>query len=104
MLKSCDSVCFWHLLTPFAVFLMFTQISSFLNFSDSFIRGFEVPILVVFTQFMEGQLNDQFFSRCKSKLIIICNEEHAEKIVPISSACGFAKKIDVYGKTKTYSL
>ena len=47
---------------------------------------------------MEGQLNDQFFSRCKSKLVIICNEEHADKIVPISSACGFAKKIDVYGK------
>jgi hypothetical protein len=33
-----------------------------------------------------------------SKLIIICNEEHADKIVPSNSELDFAKKIPVYGK------
>ena len=75
-----------------------------LYFSDNFIRGYEIPILVVFSQFMEGQLNEQVFSRCKSKLIIVCNEDHADKIVPVSSACVFAQKIDVYGKYLDFIL
>jgi hypothetical protein len=33
-----------------------------------------------------------------SKLIIVCNEEHADKIVPSNSELDFAKKIPVYGK------
>jgi hypothetical protein len=33
-----------------------------------------------------------------SKLIIVCNEEHADKIVPFNSELDFAKKIPVYGK------
>jgi hypothetical protein len=35
-----------------------------------------------------------------SKLIIICNEEHADKIVPSHFELDFAKKIPVYGKLK----
>jgi hypothetical protein len=33
-----------------------------------------------------------------SKLIIVCNEEHADKIVPSNFELDFAKKIPVYGK------
>jgi hypothetical protein len=33
-----------------------------------------------------------------SKLIIVCNEEHADKIVPSHFELDFAKKIPVYGK------
>jgi hypothetical protein len=32
-----------------------------------------------------------------SKLIIVCNEEHADKIVPTNFELDFAKKIPVYG-------
>ncbi len=68
-----------------------------LSISDSFIRGFEVPLLAIFSSFIEGSLNEMFFSRCISKLIVICNEQHADKIVPSNISCHFAQKIEVYG-------
>ncbi len=67
-------------------------------FRNSFIRGYEVPTLVYFCSLLDGTNNDHIFSRCMSKLIIICNEEHADKIVPSNSELDFAKNILVYGK------
>jgi len=67
-------------------------------YRNSFIRGFEVPTLVYFCSFVDGTNNDHIFSRCMSKLIIVCNEEHADKIVPSNFELDFAKKIPVYGK------
>ncbi len=68
-------------------------------FRNSFIRGFEVPTLVYFCSFVDGTNNDHIFSRCMSKLIIVCNEEHADKLVPSNTESDYAKKIPVYGKT-----
>ncbi len=67
-------------------------------FSDSYMRGCEVPMLVIFTTFIEGPLNEHIFSRCKSKLIVICNKEHAEKIATSIEVCSSARMIPVYGK------
>jgi hypothetical protein len=69
----------------------------YLLFRDDFIRGFEASIVVMFCSFVEGPHNENVFSRCKSKLIVICNEEHALKIIPSNADCDFAKTISVYG-------
>jgi hypothetical protein len=65
-------------------------------FRDDFIQGFEVPILVLFCSTMTGPHNENVFSRCKSKLIVICNEEQANTIAAQSEQG--ARAIDVYGE------
>jgi hypothetical protein len=52
---------------------------------------------VLFCSSVSGPHNDNVFSRCKSKLIVISNEDQAHKIVP-SEDCNFARIIPVYGK------
>ena len=77
--------------------IFFYNLTYFL--SDSYMRGCEVPVLVVFTTFIEGPLNDHIFSRCKSKLIVICNKDHAEKIATSIEGRSSARIIPVYGNT-----
>ncbi len=55
-------------------------------------------MMVVFTDFLKGPHNDDFFSRCTSSLIVVCNEEAAEKIIPSNKECEFAYKIPVHSK------
>ncbi len=55
-------------------------------------------MMVIFTDFLKGPHNDDFFSRCTSSLIVVCNEEAAEKIIPSNKECEFAYKIPVHGK------
>ncbi len=62
------------------------------------IRGAEVPMMVIFTDFLKGPHNDDFLSRCTSSLIVVCKEEAAEKIIPSNKECEFAYKITVHGK------
>jgi hypothetical protein len=64
------------------------------------IRGSEVPMLVIFTTFMTGPQNEDVFSRCTSSLIVICNAEAADKIVPSNAETEFAYKIPVHGEVK----
>ncbi len=66
-------------------------------YRDDYIKGSEVPILVLFCSSVSGPHNENVFSRCKSKLIVISNEDQAHKIVP-SKECDFARIIPVYGK------
>jgi hypothetical protein len=63
-------------------------------------------MLVIFTTFMTGPHNEDVFSRCTSSLIVVCNEEAADKIVPSNAETEFAYKIPVYSKSdnKLYSL
>ncbi len=61
------------------------------------IRGTEVPMLVIFTTFLTGPHNEDVFSRCTSSLIVVCNDEAADKIVPFIE-CDFAYKIPVHGR------
>ncbi len=49
---------------------------------------------------MTGPHNDNVFSRCKSKLIVICNEEQANTIAAQSEQG--ARAIDVYGEFLVY--
>ncbi len=58
-------------------------------------------MLVVFTTFMTGPQNEDIFSRCTSSLIVICNAEAADKIVPSNAETEFAYKIPVHGKLKS---
>ncbi len=60
-------------------------------------KGSEFPMVVIFTTFIEGPHNENIFSRCKSSLIVVCNEEHAKKIVPEHQECSFAYIIPVHG-------
>jgi hypothetical protein len=61
-----------------------------------------VPMMVIFTNFLKGQHNDDFYSRCTSSLIVVCNEEAADKIIPSNQECEFAYKIPVFGKNKLF--
>ena len=64
-------------------------------FSDNLLRGYEVPVLVFFFTTLEGFHNDLYLSRCKSRLIVVCGKEQADKIVPDNQNCSFAFKIPV---------
>jgi len=46
--------------------------------------GFEVPVLVHFTKVLGGSYDDKIYSRCCSKLIIIC-DEGSEKVAAFDS-------------------
>jgi len=59
-------------------------------------------MLVIFTTFMTGSYNEDVFSRCTSSLIVVCNKDAADKIVP-ESDCEFAYKIPVHGEIFIYS-
>jgi hypothetical protein len=54
-------------------------------------------MVVLFTSFIEGPHNENIFSRCKSSLIVVCNEEHAQKIVPDDQGIAFAFSLPVHG-------
>jgi hypothetical protein len=66
------------------------------------IRGTDVPMLVIFTDFLKGAHNDDFFSRCTSSLIVVCKEETADRIVPPNEKCDFAYTIYVDGNIKKF--
>jgi hypothetical protein len=55
-------------------------------------------MLVIFTTFMTGPHNEDVFSRCTSSLIVVCNAEAADKIVPSNAETEFAYKIPVHSK------
>jgi hypothetical protein len=65
-------------------------------------RGVEVPMVVVFTNFIAGQHNDNVFSRCSSSLIVVCNKESADMIYPDAEQHSFVFKIEIEGKTLWY--
>jgi hypothetical protein len=73
----------------------YRTLSHTIDYREDFIQGFEVPILVLFCSSVTGPHNESVFSRCKSKLIVICNEEQANTIVAQSEQG--ARAIDVYG-------
>ncbi len=64
---------------------------------DELISGIEVPMLVLFSDFIRGTHNDNAFSRCTSSLIVVCEKDYAHKIVPPGQVCGFAYTIPVEG-------
>ncbi len=57
-------------------------------------------MLVIFTTYMNGPHNEDVLSRCTSSLIVVCNAEAADKIVPANGETEFAYKIPVHGKFK----
>ena len=68
-------------------------------YRHALLRGFEIPILVLFLNSLEGETNDLFFSRCKSRLIIVCKEEDAEKLDPRGGVqCDFTNQIPIFGR------
>jgi hypothetical protein len=61
-------------------------------------------MMVIFTDFLKGPHNDDFFSRCTSSLIVICHEEAADKIIASNEECEFAYKIPVHGKIENVEI
>ena len=75
------------------------ETTSLYFYRHALLRGFEIPILVLFLSSLEGETNDLFFSRCKSRLIIVCKEEDAEKLDPRGGAqCDFTNQIPIFGR------
>ena len=70
----------------------------FCSLRHALLRGFEIPILVLFLSSLEGETNDLFFSRCKSRLIIVCKKEDADKLDPPSENCDFTHQVPIFGK------
>jgi hypothetical protein len=75
---------------------MFNYIVTFFREND--LRGSEASMMVVFTNFIDGQHNDNVFSRCTSSLIVVCNQKSADMIFPDSEQYSFAYKINIQGK------
>jgi hypothetical protein len=67
-------------------------------FSESYLRGFEVPLLVLFTSGLDGPQVETTLSRCQFKLIVICNEDHAKPIIEKDKEGEFASIIPVYSE------
>jgi hypothetical protein len=80
----------------FDVFVHFSKLHLSFNYREDFIQGFEVPVLVLFCSSVAGPHNENVFSRCKSKLIVICNDKQAYKIAEQSDKG--AKAIEILGK------
>jgi hypothetical protein len=76
-----------------------TYIMCKIDCRDDFIQGCEVPVLVLFCSSVTGPHNENVFSRCRTKLIVICNEEQANTIAAKSEQG--ARAIDVYGKFRS---
>jgi hypothetical protein len=55
-------------------------------------------MLAIFTTHLTGPQNVDVFSRCTSSLIVVCNQEAAEKIIPLQTECEAAYKIPVHGR------
>ena len=70
----------------------------FFSLRHALLRGFEIPILVLFLSSLEGETNDLFFSRCKSRLILVCKKEDADKLDPPDVHCDFAHQVPIFGK------
>ncbi len=64
---------------------------------DDILQGSEVQVLVLFTQFISGLHNNKIFSRCISNLIVVSNEEQAQKLNLDES---MSQIIPVYGNFK----
>jgi hypothetical protein len=61
------------------------------------LQGYEVPVLVLFTDYLSGQHNNKVISRCISNLIIVSNEDQLEKL-PFDHT--MTRKIIIRGETK----
>ncbi len=59
-------------------------------------RGFEIPVLVVFGSSLAGSINDNVISRCISNLIMVLKEEHAKNL----RDSHFYTKREISGKAK----
>jgi hypothetical protein len=65
------------------------------SFSEKELQGYEVSVLVLFANHIDGIHNNKFFSRCISQLILVINEDQAELLhLPWT----VAQIIPVYGK------
>jgi len=63
-----------------------------------YIQGFEVPLLVLFTTLLKGTHNERVISRCKSKLVVICDGESVERFYsPGQYSNSYSMKIDISG-------
>ena len=83
-------------LSPLVTF-MNCELIKFIFFSDELIEGFEVPVLVFFTASCQP-LNGELLSRCKSDLIIVCQEDGLEHILVNHSIENCGIKIPVSGE------
>ncbi len=51
-------------------------------FSEKILRGSEFPIIVHFSADINGQHVEEIYSRCKSRLFVICYTRNVENIFP----------------------
>ena len=71
---------------------------SFCHSRHQYIQGFEVPLLVLFTTHLEGSHNERVISRCKSKLVVICDGKSVERFyAPGHYSNSYSMKIEVSG-------
>ncbi len=71
------------------------------NFRSGWLRGFEIPVLVVFGSSLAGSINDNVISRCISNLIMVFKEEHVRNL----RDSHFYMKKEISGKYfETFSL
>jgi len=46
------------------------------------LKGCETPVLVLFTNNVEGEMVEQYYSRCQTKLIIVREEKQIREMFP----------------------
>jgi hypothetical protein len=51
-------------------------------FSERILRGSEFPVMVHFSADINGQHVEEIYSRCKSRLFVICHTRNVDKIFP----------------------
>jgi hypothetical protein len=61
-----------------------------------------VPILVLITDDLSAFQNNEILSLCQSKLILVCNEDLVNKVLPKDSPRAFAKRSNITGKEIYY--
>ena len=72
--------------------------------SDEYIKGFEVPLLVLFTTNLEGSHNERVISRCMSELVVVCGTDSVERFFARGQYSNhYSMKIDISGKSLIHS-
>jgi len=67
------------------------------------LKGCETPMLVLFTNFVTGEIIQNLVSRCQTKLAIVCEEKQISDIfegVSTEYTNSICQVIPVYGKLK----
>ncbi len=88
----------------FFIIIYFKLILSTKHFccSEKILRGSEFPVVVHFSADINGEHVEEIYSRCKSRLFVICHTRNVDRVFPTEArkknAANFVQITDISGE------